>query len=174
MDIASIPQKALMTLLQDALNRDPVTTRRVHLLNILLHERYLSRQQLIVRVEGWLGKGCFGDTAWEDTFYRDLHVVKQALLAAGSQLKYSRRKGNSGYYLDQQPRLSAERAALLARSLAEVDPAQIRIWRQMSPAERFRLGCSVTDSARQAVAYRRQHPGHTLAGNPLPGEKETP
>ncbi len=49
MDIPSIPKKALETLLQDALGRDTVTARRTHLLKILLHERYLSREQLIVR-----------------------------------------------------------------------------------------------------------------------------
>jgi len=77
MDTSSIPTKALETLLQDALGRDPVTARRAHLLKILLHERYLSRQQLTVRVEGLLGKGCFGESAWEDTFYRDMRIVKK-------------------------------------------------------------------------------------------------
>jgi len=159
MDTASIPKKALETLLQDALGRDPVTARRAHLLKTLLHERYLSRQQLIVRVEGLLSKGCFGESAWEDTFYRDMRMVKKALQAAGYQLKYSRKADRPGYYLHQQPPVSAELAAILAHSVAEVDPAQIRIWRLVPPAERFRLGCSITDAAYKAVAYRQQHPG---------------
>jgi len=159
MDITSIPKKALETLLQDALDRDPVTARRAHLLIILLRERYLSRQQLTVRIEGLLGKGCFGESAWEDTFYRDMRIVKKALQAAGYQLKYSRRAGRPGYYLHQQPAVSAELAATLAHSVDEVDPAQIRIWRLMPPAERFRLGCSITDAAHQAVVYRPQHGG---------------
>ena len=155
MDIPSIPKKALETLLQDALDRDTVTARRAHLVKILLHERYLSREQLIVRVEGLLGKGCFGCGAWEDIFYRDMHIVKKALQAAGYRLKYSRKASRPGYYLDQQPAASAELAEILAHSVAEVDQAQIRIWRQMPPAERFRLGCSITDAAHQAVAYRQ-------------------
>jgi hypothetical protein len=157
MDIPSIPTNALETLLQDALSRDMVTARRTHLLKILLHERYLSREQLIVRLEGLLGKGCFGKGAWEDTFYRDMRIVKKALQAAGYRLKYSRNPGRPGYYIHLQPAISDELAEILAHSVAEVDPAQIRIWRQMSPAERFRLGCSITNSARKAVAYRQQH-----------------
>lgn len=159
MDITSVPKKAMETLLQDALDRDLVTARRAHLLIILLHERYLSSQQLTVRIEGLLGKGCFGKAAWEDTFYRDMRIVKKALQVAGYQLKYSRRTGRLGYYLHQQPAISAELAATLAHSVAEVDPAQIRIWQLMPPAERFRLGCSITDAAHQAVAYRQQYGG---------------
>ena len=164
MDTASVPKKALETLLQDALDRDPVTARRAHLLTILLRERYLSRQQLTVRIEGLLGKGCFGEAAWEDTFYRDMRIVKKALQGAGYQLKYSRRASSPGYYLHQQPAISAELAATLAHSVAEVDPAQIRIWRLMPPAERFRLGCSITDAAHQAMAYRQQHGGLNQPG----------
>jgi len=151
MDTTSVPQKALETLLQDALSRDPVTARRTHLLKILLHERYLSREQLVVRLDGLLGKNCFGKGAWEDTFYRDMRIVKKALRAAGYRLKYSRKAGRPGYYIHQQPAISDELAEILAHSVAEVDPAQIRIWRDMLPAKRFRLGCSVTDAARQAV-----------------------
>jgi hypothetical protein len=155
MDMISLPKKSLETLLEDALGRDIVTARRTNLLKILLHERYLSREQLIVRIEGLLGKGCFGSGAWEDIFFRDMHIVKKALQAADYRLKYSRKASRPGYYLDQQPAVSAELAEILAHSVAEVDPAQIRIWRQMPPAERFRLGCSITDAARQAVAYRQ-------------------
>jgi hypothetical protein len=173
MDSVSLPKPALETLLQDALARDPVTARRAHLVNILLRERYLTRPQLTVRIEGLLGRGCFGAAAWEDTFYRDMRIVKKALQAAGYRLKYSRRAGRPGYYLHQQPPISAELAATLAHSAAEVDPAQIRIWRIMPPAERFRLGCSITDAARRAAAYRAavQRPQHPAAGQ-KPGEPQ--
>ena len=157
MDTTSIPTKALETLLQDALSRDTVTARRTHLLKILLYEKYLSREQLIIRLEGLLGKGCFGKGAWEDTFYRDMRMVKKALQAAGYRLKYSRKADRPGYYIHQQPAISDELAEMLAHSVAEADAAQIRIWRRMSPAQRFRLGCSITDAARQAMAYRQQN-----------------
>ena len=70
-------------LLQDAIKRDRTTARRAELVQILLHERRLTREQLIARVEGKLGKGCFGESAWEDTFFRDMKLVKRALKAAG-------------------------------------------------------------------------------------------
>jgi hypothetical protein len=58
--------EAVNILLQDAIQRDRTTARRAGLVEILLQERFLTREQLIVRVEGKLGKGCFGDAAFLD------------------------------------------------------------------------------------------------------------
>jgi hypothetical protein len=77
-------------ILEDAPRRDITTARRIALLEILWNERYLTRAQLIARVELRLGKNCFGISAWEDTLYRDMRIVKQAFEAAGYRLLYSR------------------------------------------------------------------------------------
>ena len=140
--------------MQDASRRDRKTARRAALLKILWQERYLTRDSLRSRVEAVLGRGCFGGSAWEDTFYRDMRVVKRALRAAGYRLAYSRSPQKPGYYLRGQPDLAPETAAQLRSSVSEVDSAQIRIFRRLSPAERFRLGCSISDTARKTVAYR--------------------
>src|SRR5262245_4391397 len=95
--------KAQYVILQDAIQRELPTARRAFLLETLWHERYLTRSQLIARSEFRLGKNCFGTSAWDDTFYRDMQVVKQALKAAGYQLSYSRSKGRPGYFLQGQP-----------------------------------------------------------------------
>ena len=150
-------------LVQDAIVRDPATARRAALLNILTNERYLTRQQLITRVERVLGTGCFGVSAWEDIFYRDMRVVKRALLAAGNRLYYSRSRQQPGYYLDGQPAVSAELADLVHHSIEEADPAQLQIFQRLTPAQRFYLGCSVTDAARNAVAYRALERGRNNA-----------
>ena len=68
---------------QDAIQRDITTARRSALLEILWNERYLTRAQLIVRVELRLGRNCFGLSAWQDIFYRDMRIVKMALRTAG-------------------------------------------------------------------------------------------
>jgi hypothetical protein len=141
-------------ILQDAIQRDITTARRGALLENLWHERYLTRSQLIARVELRLGKNCFGLSAWEDTFYRDLRFVKQAFEAAGYQLVYSRNKQQPGYYLDGQPALLSEIKQVLKGSAAEVDERQIEIYRKLSFAERFHQGCSISDTARRVVAYR--------------------
>lgn len=146
--------KAKNFLLQDAIQRDLTTARRAALLEILWYERYLTRVQLMARVGLRLGKNCFGVSAWEDTFYRDMHVVKQAFKAAGYELSYSRNKQQTGYYLQGQPALSPELQQVLRSSAGEVDPRQIEIYHQLSPAARFRQGCSISDTARQVVAYR--------------------
>jgi hypothetical protein len=141
-------------ILEDALRRDITTARRVALLEILWNERYLTRSQLIARVELQLGKNCFGLSAWEDTFYRDMRFVRRAFEAAGYQLLFSRKKQQPGYYLEGQPALRSEIQQVLKGSAAEVDQRQIDIYHKLSYAERFRQGCSISDTARKVVAYR--------------------
>ena len=141
-------------ILHDAIRRDITTARRVAILEILWNERNLTRAQLIVRVELRLGKNCFGVSAWEDTFYRDMRLVKQAFEASGYQLLYSRKKEQLGYYLAGQPALRSEIQQVLQGSTAEVDQRQLDIYRKLSFAERFHQGCSISDTARSVVAYR--------------------
>ena len=141
-------------ILHDAIQRDITTARRIALLEILWNERYLTQVQLIVRVELHLGKNCFGISAWQDTFYRDMRIVKQAFEAAGYRLLYSRNRQQPGYYLDGQPALSSEVKQVLKSSAAEVDQRQIDIYRKLTFAERFYQGCSISDTARKVVAYR--------------------
>jgi len=150
----SLPIVMKDAILQDAVQRDITTARRVALLEILWNERYLTRSQLIARVELRLGKNCFGALAWQDTFYRDSRIVKQAFEAAGYQLLYSRNKQQPGYYLDGQPALSSAIQQVLRGSAAEVDQRQIDIYRKLSFAGRFHQGCSISDTARKVVAYR--------------------
>ena len=141
-------------ILHDATQRDITTARRVALLEILWNERYLTRLQLIARVELRLGKNCFGISAWDDTFYRDMRFVKQAFEVAGYRLLYGRKKEQPGYYLDGQPVLSSELQQILKGSAAEVDQRQLEIYHKLSFAERFHQGCSISDTARKVVAYR--------------------
>ena len=99
-----------------------------------------------------LGKNCLGVSAWEDTFFRDMRIVKQAFEAAGFRLLYSRNKQQPGYYLDGQPALSSEIKQVLKTSAGEVDQHQIDIYHKLSFAERFHQGCSISDTARKVVA----------------------
>ena len=149
-----LPTLVKDVILQDAIQRDITTARRVALLEILWDERYLTRAQLIARVELRLGRGCFGSSAWQDTFYRDMRVVKKALDTADFPLLYSRNKQQPGYYLHGQPALSTELKQILKTSTAEVDQRQIDIYHKLSPADRFHQGCSISDTARKVVAYR--------------------
>jgi hypothetical protein len=146
--------KAKTFLLQDAIQRDRTTARRAALLETLWHERYLTRAQLVARVSLRVGKNCFGASAWEDTFYRDMYAVKQAFKTAGYELSYSRNKQQTGYYLQGQPAISPEFRQVLHSIVAEVDPRQLEIYRRLSSVERFRQGCAISDTARQVVAYR--------------------
>jgi hypothetical protein len=157
--------RAQDVILHDAIQRDLTTARRATLLQILWHERYLTRAQLMKRVELRHGKDCFGYSAWEDTFYRDMHVVKQAFKAAGFTLSYNRNKPQTGYYLEGQPALSPEIQHILRGSVQEVDARQIEIYQRLTPADRFRQGCSISDTARKVVAFRirQENPDLSIA-----------
>jgi hypothetical protein len=161
----SLPSVMKDVILQDVIRRDITTARRVTLLEILWRERFLTRAELIPRVELRLGKNCFGISAWEDTFFRDMRFVKQAFEAASYRLLYSRNKQQPGYYLDGQPALSAEFKQILHASAAEVDQRQIDVYRKLSFAQRFHEGCSISDTARKVVAYRirQENPKLSLA-----------
>lgn len=161
---SSLPEKSRETIINDAIQRDMTTARRFALLNLIWNERFLTREQLVARIELKLGKNCFGKLAWEDNFYRDMRVVKQAFYAAGYQLAYSRRKRLDGYYLVDQPPLSPQLKQILFSIFSEVDPRQIEIYHRLSPADRFRQGCAVSDAARKVVSYRirQQNPGMSL------------
>lgn len=148
------PIQSQYYLLQDARERDLVTARRALLLEFIWRERYLTREGLLWRVEALLGRGCFGASAWEDVFYRDMREVRSALKAAGYELRYSRRPEQPGYYLAGEPAVCSEMATAMRSCAADIDPEQIRIFRNMSVAERFQLGFSVSEAARQAA---RQH-----------------
>ena len=150
----ALSRKAIEVVLDDAMKRDITTARRAALLQILWNERYLTRVQLIARTEYRLGRNCFGTSAWEDTFYRDMRVVKQAFQAAGYLLEYSRNRELPGYYLHGQPALSPEFKQLVKVSASEADQRQIDIYHQLSSAARFRQGCAISDTARKVVAYR--------------------
>ena len=141
-------------LFADAIKRDRTTARRAALVEILLNERYLTREQLITRVEGKLGEGCFGDSAWEDTFFRDMQVVKQALKAAGYRPAYSRSSCQPGYYLRDQAEISSELERILDGCVAEINPSQIEIIKRLTFAQRFQQGCSINNLARNTVAHR--------------------
>ena len=134
------------------------------MLDLLWNERFLSREQLIARVELKIEKNCFGRSAWKDTFYRDMRLVKLALRAAGFQLAFSRSKHRCGYYLVDQPPLSPQLKNILTSIASEVDPRQIEIYRRLSMSDRFRQGCVASDAARKVVAYRirQQNPEMSL------------
>lgn len=150
----TLSRKSIEVILHDAIQRDITTARRTALLQILWNERYLTRAQLIARVEYRLGRNCFGTSAWEDTFYRDMRVVKQAFQAEGHLLEYNRSKERPGYYLHGQPALSPDFNQLVYASAVEADQRQIDIYQQLSPAARFRQGCVISDTARNVVTYR--------------------
>jgi hypothetical protein len=104
------------------------------------------------------------DTILHDVIQRDLTTARRVALleilwnerylTAGYRLLYSRKKEQPGYYLAGQAALSSEFKQVLKGSMVEVDQRQINIYRKLSFAARFHQGCSISDTARNVVAYR--------------------
>ncbi len=165
MAMASLPPKSAQVLLKDSIHRDLTTARRAALLGILLHQRYLTREQLMQAVEWRLGRDCFGKSAWADTFYRDMRVVKAALKAEGYQPAYSRSAARQGYYLRGEPAFSEKMIAEIRAAQAEIDMEQVEVLKKKTPAERFRMAISATKLALDSVTYRYQHRHPNLSWN---------
>jgi hypothetical protein len=154
--VMKLPENLIRPLLQDAKERDLVTARRSELLNLLWFERFLTRDQLIVRIEMKLGKKCFGAKAWKDNFYRDMRFVKNAFSHAGYELKYSRSKERAGYYLAGEGPLHPEVKKAIRGALDELDDRQIAIYRKLSPAQIFFKAVSTIEFSAKVSELNQQ------------------
>ena len=155
LDTVTLPMHEWRPMLEALAARDLPAARRAALLRLVWRESYLPREGLIFRVEWLLGRGCFGQNP-RRTFYRDMRHVRQVLAVAGHRLRYSRRRGQEGYYVEGRPLLDERLARLIAGSVAEVDPGQISIYRRLSPAQRVWQLAHLSDWLR-AANLRRLH-----------------
>ena len=155
--LSRLPTDIQTVLFRDAEKRDPVTARRANLIRVLLRQRYLTREALIERVEFTMGFAAFGQKSFVDNFYRDMRVVKEALRRAGYELKYSRKKERSGYYLADEPALGEDVKKEIAGAVRELDDAQIEIYKRMTPAQKFYQSASIIDLAREIQKRQRVH-----------------
>jgi hypothetical protein len=154
------PIDAWLPHLREVAAQDLPMARRMALLRLVWQQAYWSRKGLVWWVEDLLGQDCFGASP-RSTFYRDMAVVRQALAENGHRLLYGRRKGQRGYYVEGRPRLDEHLRRLIAGAMAEVDPRQIAISRKLTPAQRFRQGCSMVELAERVGACRlRQRQPH--------------
>jgi hypothetical protein len=155
--LTKLPEPTQSFLLRDAELRDPVTARRSYLARVLLRERYLTRENLIYRVETSMGFACFGEKSWEDNFYRDMRVVKAALKQAGFDLKYSRMKEKPGYYFAGEAPLHPIVKEEIAGALNEIDQQQIEIYQRIPPAQKFYQACSIINLGRKVSMGGGEH-----------------
>ncbi len=97
-------------------------------------EAPLGRAALISAVEANAGAGCYGARP-EATLWADIRSLKRA----GLPVRYSRQKGQAGYYLPSREQEAKEEGARLLRAIGW-EPSQleqIRIYAQMSPADKI-------------------------------------
>ncbi len=142
-------------LLDMSAGREAARERRKHLIKFLYHQRYLTRKGLSWRLERTLGADC----SWWDVsllaFMLDMWFIRKAFHAAGYKLDYSWQDMNMGFFLRGEAEISQELYKVIRGAVAKVDPAQVKITRQLTPAQRVQQGCSITDLAQSVVRYRQ-------------------
>jgi len=135
-----------LVLLAHQAEQNPVLARRMALLDILCAEAYLTREELIAKVQERLGEDCFGQDAvqalWEDM---------RALRAAGMDIRYSRSKGRLGYYL-RTVAVSEEDKRKIRAVFDEIDYRQMAILRSLPPARRTAMVFELCEALRQSIA----------------------
>lgn len=66
-----LPPEAESYLLLNASERQVVSARRVHLLELLWRERYVTLASLVWRVEIIMAYACFGEESWDGSFHKE-------------------------------------------------------------------------------------------------------
>jgi hypothetical protein len=84
-----------------------------------------------------------------------MRIVKQAFAAAGYRLKFSRSASAGGYYLAGEPVFHSSISRAIAGALNELDPKQMAIYKQLSPAKKFSQAVSMINFSKQAVEKAR-------------------
>ena len=108
---------------------------------------------LIDNVAYVLGRRVWGDRP-RQTLAGDLFCLRRALAAAGRRLRYDNRPGHKGLYVQGRPALDPQIVKAIRGAIAEVDPTQMAIMRQHTPAERFAHTVAMIEFFQQAGALR--------------------
>lgn len=148
-----LPEAVIQSALDESFRRDPVTARRLTLLNLVWRESHQTQASLITRTEARLGRGCFGKGA-ALAFRRDMQAVKLILAAGGQSLRYSRKAGSAGYYIQGRSELAPEVTRAIHGAAEELDPHQIAVFARLAPGQRLRLAMRLTEDL-TTIAVRR-------------------
>jgi hypothetical protein len=132
---------------------DQTSLRRSLIARLIWQVSYQRSPGLIENVAYLLGWRVWGENT-RRTLSRDILILRQALAMIGERLAYSHQPAHKGFYIQGRPLLDAQLERRMLQALAEVDPAQIAILRQLSPQERYVQGFSMIDAVERAGAYR--------------------
>ncbi len=127
--------------------------RRGLILRLIWFEPFLTEPGLTYRLHSLLGRDCLGASP-DATIGQDIDAVRDWLAAAGHTLCHSDDAAKPGYFVQGREQLGEHMRRMIAGAVAEVDPAQLRVLRTLSVAQRFRQGSSMIDAAVQAGASR--------------------
>jgi hypothetical protein len=132
---------------------DRTALRRSLIARMIWQASYQRSPGLIDNVAYLLGWKIWGDNP-RCTLAGDVRWLRKTLAAAGHRLAYSNQPGQLGYYMRGRPSLDPRLVAGIHGALVEVDPVQMAIMRQHTPAERFGQAASMIEFVQRVAAAR--------------------
>jgi hypothetical protein len=138
---------------------DRVALRRALIARMIWQASYQRSTGLIENVAYLVGRRTWGETP-RATLAADILALRRALAVLGHRLAYSNGSPGKGYYIKGRPALDPQLEHGIRGAIAEVDPAQIAILRQLTPAERFAQAAAMIEFVQNAGALqlRRRQP----------------
>ena len=111
-----------------------IDLRRSLIARMIWKVSYQRSIGLIENVRFLLGSRAWGDRP-RTVLAEDILVLRRALAEAGQHLAYSRRREMEGFYLRGRPLIDPQMKRRMIGAMAEGDPQQMAIARQLTVAE---------------------------------------
>ncbi|MFN8489095.1 MAG: hypothetical protein U0350_16020 [Caldilineaceae bacterium] len=127
--------------------------RRSLLARMIWQVSYQRSTGLIENVAYLIGWRTWGEKP-RATLAEDIRMLRHALATAGHHLAYSGQPNHKGFYIRGRPLLDPQLERRMIGAMAEIDPVQMEITRQLTPAQRFAQAMSMIDFVTKAGVYR--------------------
>lgn len=132
---------------------DGPALRRSLLARLIWKVSYQGETGLIENIAYLIGRRTWGEYP-RATLAQDICALRHALATIGYHLTYSNRPVHKGFYIRGRPLLDPQLERRMIGAMAEIDPVQMAITRQLSVAARVAQALSMIDAAEQAGVYR--------------------
>ncbi len=136
--------------------------RRSLIARMIWQVAYQRSTGLIENVAYLIGRRAWGENS-RATLATDMVHLRQVMTSAGHHLAYSHQPEHKGFYIRGRPLLDPQLERRMIGAMAEIDPAQMAITRQLTPAQRFTQAMSMIDFVTKAGVYRLRQRQPTLS-----------
>ncbi|CAN5694222.1 hypothetical protein BH10CHL1_BH10CHL1_03730 [soil metagenome] len=136
--------------------------RRSLIARMIWQVSYQHSTGLIENIAYLIGRRAWGENP-RATLAADMLYLRRVLAIAGHHLAYSQQSEHRGFYIPGRPLLDPQLERRMLGAMAEIDPAQMAITRQLTPAQRFAQAMSMIDFVTRVGVYRLRQRQPTLS-----------